>query len=229
MSVLTVDVWSDIACPWCWIGKRRLESALYSFGDPLEVRWHAFELNPAAPVTSADDPPIDYTDRLAKKYMRTRAEAQAMIDRMAETGLGEGLDMRFDRVRATNTFDAHRLSGWAGEHGHRDQMVERLFHAYFNEGRLLSDHAVLAELAEDVGLDGQQASAMLASDGLRRAVRQDEDMAAQLGVTGVPFFLIGGLYAVPGAQPADLLLSALREVQTEIAATPEASCTDASC
>ena len=203
-----VEVWSDIACPWCWVGKRHLEAAIAAFDGEVAVTWRAFELDPDAATASAA---VDYVARLAAKYRRSRSEAQAMIDRMVEVGRANGLEFRFDRVLPTNTFDAHRLLSWAAESGRQDQLKERLFVAYMNEGRSVSDHAVLVDVAADAGLAVDMTRAILATNAHAEAVRSEERQAARMGVTGVPFFAIGERFAVAGAQPADLLLGAMRQ------------------
>lgn len=208
MDALRVDVWSDVACPWCWVGKRHLERAIAQFPHLVAVRWRAFELNPAAPP--AVDPSVDYVERLARKYGATHAQAAAMIERMVQVGKAAGLDFRFDRVRPGNTFDAHRLLHWAHTQARQDALKERLFRAYMHEGQCVSDHSVLAQLAAEVGLDPEGAMTVLQSDDYTRAVRADEAEAMEIGVSGVPFFSVGGKYGVPGAQPPDVLLSVMR-------------------
>jgi predicted DsbA family dithiol-disulfide isomerase len=229
---LTIDVWSDIACPWCWVGKRNLEAALADLDHPVAIRWHAFELDPRAPRSVGEN--HDYVGRLARKYGATREQAQAMIDRMVGAGASAGVDFRFDRIRPGNTFDAHRLLHWAAEHERQTALKERLLAAYMNEGRSIADPAELAQLAADVGLDAEAAAAVLASDDFAAEVRADEDTAARLGVSGVPFFVVGQRYAVPGAQPPSVLLQILRkrlaELEPEPPDLPEgAVCTPESC
>jgi predicted DsbA family dithiol-disulfide isomerase len=220
VSSLRVEIWSDIACPWCWVGKRHLEAAMARFPHPVEVVWRAFELDPHAPKASETDPPVDYVERLARKYQTSRRAAQAMIDRMITIGLADGLEFRFDRARPTNTFDAHRLLGWAAEHGRQDALKERLFRAYMNEGRSISDPEVLVSLAAEVDLPPDGARVVLTSNAHADDVRAEQALAAQLGVTGVPFFVIGGRYAVSGAQPAELLLQALHRAWSETQPAP---------
>lgn len=215
VSSLRVEIWSDIACPWCWVGKRHLEAAKSRFPHPVEVVWRSFELDPNAPRASEADPPLDYVERLARKYRVSRDAAQAMIDRMIGIGAADGLDFRFDRARPGNTFDAHRLLGWAAEHGRQDALKERFFHAYMHEGRSISDPDVLVSLAAEVDLPPDGARAVLESNAYAEEVRAEEALAAELGVTGVPFFVIAGRYAVSGAQPAELLLQALHRAWSE--------------
>ena len=213
MRPLRVEVWSDIACPWCWVGKRHLEAALAQLDHPVEVSWRAFELDASAPKTH--DPGVDYVMRLANKYGTTRDGAQQMIDRMTSVGKERGLDFRFDRAKPSNTFDAHRLLAWAARHGKQDALKERLFKAYMNEGVSMSDHEALAELAGEVGLDVERAQAVLSGDDFTQHVRDDEALAAEIGVRGVPFFVLDQTLAVQGAQPTEVLVDALKRVLDE--------------
>ena len=213
MASLQVEVWSDVACPWCWVGKRRLEAALVDFPHEVQLHWRSFELDPNAP--NELDPAIDYVERLAKKYGRSRVDAQAMIDRMTAVGVGEGLEFRFDRARPGNTFDAHRLLHLAAQEGVQAAMKERLFRAYFNEGRSIADHDVLRELASEVGLPPERTALVIGGTEFAEAVRGDEALARRLGITGVPFFAIAGKYGVPGAQPVDVLREALLEAAVD--------------
>ncbi len=208
-----VEIWSDIACPWCWVGKRNLEAALDSFEGDVELHWRSFELDPSAPKESPEG--VDNVARLARKYGVPREAAQAMIDRMVEVGASRGLDFRFDRLRPSNTFDAHRLLHWAKTCDLQDSLKEQLFQAYMRDGRRISDHEVLVDLAASVGLDPERAQAILSSDTHGADVREDEAIAGQLGITGVPFFVIGGRYALSGAQPPELLLKGLRRAAAE--------------
>ena len=210
---LEVQIWSDVACPWCWVGKRHLEAAIEQLGEDVEIVWRAFELDPAAPKTLDED--VDLTKRLADKYGTSRDGAQQMIDRMTEFGRRSGIDFRFDRARPGNTFDAHRLLHWAGLEGKQNELKERLFVAYMQEGRLVSDHDVLVELAADVGLDPERADLVLKSDDYATDVRRDEATAGAMGVHGVPFFVFGGRFGVPGAQPTELLVEALKKARAE--------------
>jgi predicted DsbA family dithiol-disulfide isomerase len=161
-----VEIWSDIACPWCYVGKRRFEAALAGFEgrDDVRVTWRSFELDPTAPP----ERPHDGTTHLAEKYGTTRDEALGMQRHMAETAAGEGLDFRFDRARGGNTFDAHRLLHLAAAHELQDAMKERLMRAYLTEGELMSDRDALARLAAEVGLPQDELGEML------RRVRADQ-------------------------------------------------------
>jgi predicted DsbA family dithiol-disulfide isomerase len=211
MTALRVEVWSDVACPWCWVGKRRLEAAVARLpaGAAVEVVFRSFELDPAA--RPARRPRTSYAQRLARKYRATVEQAQAMIDRMAAVGRGEGLDLRFDRVRPANTFDAHRVLHLARERGVQGAVKERLLRAYFTEGEPLGDRDALARLAAEGGLDPAEVRRALAGDAYAAAVRADEEEAARNGVHAVPFFVLGGEYAVAGAQPVDVLHGALAQ------------------
>lgn len=224
---LRVDIWSDIACPWCWVGKRRLEQALERFAhaDAVEVEWHAFELDPSAPRKRDDG--LSYAARLGKKYGTSTAQAELMIRRMVDTAAKDGITMRFDRAQPGNTFDAHRLLHLAGtkqkagtrqkagERGKQDAMKERLFKAYLEDGESIGDANTLAKLAGEVGLDVDEAASVLASDTYAKEVRADERQAASLGITGVPFFVFDRKYAVSGAQPAEALLEVLEKVWSD--------------
>ena len=229
-----VEIWSDVVCPWCYVGKRRFEAALARFehGDDVEVVWRAFELDPSAPATRDGD----YVERLASKYRVGVAEAQAMIDRMVAAGAAEGLDLRFDRARPANTFAAHRLLHLAIGRGVQDTLNERLLAATFTEGAAIGDVDVLAGLAVEAGLDADEVRAVLDGDAYSAEVRADERRAAALGITAVPFFVVDGTYGVPGAQPPDVLLAVLEQAWDEarpltiVAAGDQApGCTDDSC
>jgi predicted DsbA family dithiol-disulfide isomerase len=209
VAKLRIDIWSDIACPWCYVGKRRLEQALarFSHRDDVEVVWRAFELDPSAPRVR--DPQQSYAERLARKYSTTPAQGQAMIDRMVDTAAGDSLALRFDHIRPGNTFDAHRLLHLAHERGLQDALKERLLRAYLTEGQAIGEPDVLAPLAREVGLDEREVADLLAGDRYAAEVRQDEALARELGISGVPFFVLAGRLGVSGAQPADVLLGAL--------------------
>jgi predicted DsbA family dithiol-disulfide isomerase len=213
---LRIEIWSDIACPWCYIGKRHLEQALDKFAHKGDVAivWRAFELDPAAPRVR--DPSQSYAERLAKKYGTQLPEAQAMIDRMVDTAARDGLEFRFDRIRPGNTFDAHRLLHLAHEHGRQDALKERMLRAYLTEGQAIGDHDVLVTLAREVGLDEQAARDVLDGDRFASEVRRDEAMASELGIHGVPFFVLAQRLGVSGAQPAEVLLGALEQAWSEL-------------
>ena len=212
---LQVQIWSDVVCPWCYVGKRRFEAALARFEhrDEVELVWRSFELDPAAPPSTGEQG--DYAERLAAKYRCSTAQAQQMIESMTAVAAQEGLDFRFDLARPGNTFDAHRLLHLARETGQQDALKERLDRATFTEGSPASDPAALTALAVEVGLDRGEVEAVLAGDRYAEAVRADEAQAAAYGITGVPFYVVDGRYGVSGAQPADLLLQVLQQAWTD--------------
>ena len=201
---MRIEIWSDIVCPWCYIGKRRLEAALSRFPrrGEVEVIYRSFELDPGAPAAS--EKPLDQA--LAEKYGVGLAGARAMMARVAGVAAEEGLRYDFSIAKRGNSFDAHRLLHLAAERGRQAEMAERLFSAYFSEGAPISDRAALSRLAGEVGLDAEEG---LAGGAYNEAVRADEERARALGITGVPFFLIDGRLGLSGAQPADAILSAL--------------------
>ena len=215
---LAIDIWSDIACPWCWVGKRRLEAAIDAFDGDVTLTWRAFELDPNAPTEAPER--VDYAERLTAKYRTTRDGAQEMIDRIVAVGRSVGLELRFDRVRPTNTFAAHRLLAWAAGCGHQTDLEERLFAAYLHEGLAISDYDVLTGLAGAAGLDSDTARLVLESDAHAQDVRDDQALAARLGITGVPFFVLDHRYAVSGAQPPEDLLAAMGRVVGEERSEP---------
>jgi len=205
---MDVEIWSDIACPWCYIGKRRFEAALERFEhrDQVRVTWRSFELDPSAPREREGE----RAAILAAKYGVTLEQARQMEAHVAGIAAGEGLGFRPDIVRSGSTFDGHRLIHLAAEHGLQDAMKERLLAAHHCEGLLVSDHDTLVAQAEAVGLDPQEARAVLGSDRFADAVRADEAVAAKLGIRGVPFFVVDRRIGALGAQDPDVLLAMLR-------------------
>ncbi len=192
-----VEIWSDIACPWCYIGKRRFEAALVRFehADEVTVTWRSFELDPQAPL----ERPGDRAVHLAAKYGSSVEQAQAMQQQMTDVAAAEGLDFRFEIAREGSTFDAHRLLHFAAAHGRQDALEEGLMRAYLTEGELISDAATLERLAADVGLDAAAARDVLAGDALAADVRADEDAATALGISAVPFFVVDRAIGTAGA------------------------------
>lgn len=216
MPQLALDVWSDIACPWCYIGKRRLERALLQFEhrEQVTVRWRSFELDAAAPRER--DPKVAYVARLAAKYGVEELEAQAMLDGVVEAAKREGIAMRFESAKSGNTLDAHRLVHFASESGLADAMKERLFRAYFCDGVRIGDPAALLALAVEVGLDAETAKAVLDGDRFVAEVRADEELAMRLRIRSVPCFVFDNRRGVAGAQEPDALLALLRESYGEL-------------
>jgi predicted DsbA family dithiol-disulfide isomerase len=220
MSSLELEVWSDIACPWCYVGKRRLETALQRFphADQVTVTWRAFELDPGAP--KQQDSKVSHAERIARKYGMSVAQAQKSTDNLVQVARGEGLTFDFEHIRSGNTFDAHRLIHLGHERGVQDAVKERMMKAYFEQGELMSDHGTLVRLAVEAGLDEREATDVLASDTYAREVRAEEAQARELGISGVPCFVLGRRFAVSGAQSAEVMLSALQQAWSEHAAAP---------
>ena len=206
---MEIEIWSDVACPWCYVGKRRFEAALAQFehADDVQVVWRSFELDPEAPAERRGD----RAEHLAAKYGMSVEQAQQAERRMTETAAGDGLDFRFDIARAGNTFDAHRLVHLAHQHGLQDAMKERLLLAYFSQGELVSDQATLVRLAIEVGLPEAEVAEVLAGDGYAAEVREDERTARGLGISAVPTFVVDRALGASGAQPPEALLDLLRQ------------------
>jgi len=204
-----VEIWSDIACPWCYIGKRRFEAALAQFEhrDDVRVTWRSFELDPAAPREREGD----RTTRIARKYGISVERAREMETQVTDAAAGEGLDFRFDIARSGATFDGHRIVHLAEEHGLQDAMKERLLRAYFSEGKLIADHETLVRLAVEVGLNEDEVRQTLASDRYAEQVAADERTAAQFGISAVPTFVVDRALGASGAHPPEALLQLLRE------------------
>jgi predicted DsbA family dithiol-disulfide isomerase len=210
-SPLAVDVFSDIACPWCFLGKRRFERAAERFDRPVEVVYHSFELAPDTPV-DFDGSEIDF---LVRYKGLPPDEVEQMLARMAALGAGEGLRYDFAALRHTKTLLAHQAIHHAKAKGRQVELVERLFHAYFEEGRHVGHAEDLAALGEDAGLDGAELREALAAGTYERAVADDLALAGELGINGVPFYILDGRYAVSGAQSSDFFLMALQKAATE--------------
>jgi len=204
-----LEIWSDIACPWCYIGKRRFEEALSQFEhrDEVRVSWRSFELDPEAPLERTGD----RAARLAEKYGMSLERAREAERDLTATAAGEGLEFRFDIARSGVTFDGHRIVHLAAEHGLQDAMKERLLRAYFTEGALVGDHETLTGLAVEVGLAEDEVTETLAGERFAEQVREDERTAQQLGISAVPTFVVDRALGVSGAQPPDALLELLRQ------------------
>lgn len=204
---MKIDIWSDIVCPFCYLGKRRLETALAQFehADEVELQWHSFELDRgAAPVS---DRPL--VDLVAAKYGTTREQAVAQHESMASAATELGLTFNWEHARYGNTFDAHRVVHLAAEQGLADAAHERLMRAYFTDGLAVGDRDVLVRLATEIGLDGDVVREMLESDDYGNHVRSDEATAKMLGIESVPFFVLDRKYGVSGAQPVEVFTQAL--------------------
>jgi predicted DsbA family dithiol-disulfide isomerase len=206
-SPVTIDVVSDVVCPWCYLGKRRLEKALTIVSEvPTVVRWRPYRLDPTIPPEG-----IDRKDYIIGKFGSLEAIEPAH-ERLTAYGKAEGIDYHFERIeRSANTIDAHRLIRWAAAAGLQEAMVERLFAAEFTEGKDVGSIPVLAALAGEVGLDAEAIARRLASDEDRAEVIAEVENATRIGVTGVPCFILDGRYAVMGAHPAESLAAAIRD------------------
>jgi len=195
---MKVEIWSDVVCPWCYIAKRRFESALSHFAhaEEVAVEWRSFELDPNAP--GGDD--TESAVLLARKYGFSVGEARLRQARVTEIAAAEGLDYHLEATRRSNTFDAHRLLHLAKQAGLQGALKERLMHAFFTDGERVSDHDVLERLALEVGLEAGAVTTLLGGAFLAEEVRADERRARELGATGVPYFLVDDRYGVSGAQ-----------------------------
>lgn len=218
---MKIEVWSDFVCPFCYIGKRRLEAALNKFEDKdeVEVIFKSFELDTSAKKKYEEN----IHELIAKKYGISLEQAKASNDQLVSQAKEVGLDFNFDDLIPTNTFDAHRVSQYAKAEGKMNELSERILRAYFVDSLNISDHKVLATLAEEVGIDREKALDVLVSGKHGEEVRTDEETASRFGVTGVPFFVINEKYAVSGAQPSELFLEVLQKVKAEEFSSQESS------
>ena len=216
---LVVDVWSDVMCPFCYMGDTLLDQALEKFphASAVEVRYHSFLL---MPQLSDGDAPVNADELLSVHHRLPLEQARAMNDQVAERARQIGLDYHFERTQAVSTRTAHQLSHFAATQGKQHVMMRRLFQAYFTDGLNVADHQVLADLAADVGLDRDAALAALTSGEFANEVAADIEQARQYGISGVPFFVFAGKYAVSGAQPVDAFLQALDTSWNETVGTP---------
>jgi len=208
---MTVEVhlWSDLLCPWCYLGLRRFQQAREKFEGAIELTLHSFELDPSR--SAEQHPELSAAERLAQKYRRTVEEAQGMIDQMRALGAREGVSFHPSGGRSLQSFDAHRLLHLARETGDERlprKLKERLFRAHWEDAEDLGDRGTLTRLATEVGLSEARVTALLQGDELTLAVREDERLARELGITGVPFFVVGKL-GLSGAQSPEVLLRAL--------------------
>jgi predicted DsbA family dithiol-disulfide isomerase len=235
MKPMQVEIWSDVVCPWCYIGKRRFESALASFKhhDQVEIVWKSFELDPRAPRTLEETLDV----MLARKYGMSPQRAAEANARVTSLAAKEGLDYHLEKARPGNTFDAHRLIHLAATHGLQGEMKERLMHAYFTEGQPVGDVETLVKQAVEVGLDAEEARTVLSGETYADEVAADEREARELGISGVPFFVIDEKYGISGAQPTELFQKVLEQAWAEshplvqVSATTEdaGSCDGDSC
>ena len=216
---MEIDIWSDIVCPFCYVGKRRLEAALADFAhaDEVTVRWHSFELDRGAEPVS--DVPL--VDLVAAKYGTSREQAVEQHRSLAAAATGVGLEFNWEQARYGNTFDAHRVVHLAAEHGLADAAHERLMRAYFTDGLPVGDRDTLVRLAAEIGLDPDTVRAMLESDDYGNHVRSDQATAKMLGIESVPFFVLDRKYGVSGAQPVEVFTQALETAWSTRHEVPE--------
>jgi predicted DsbA family dithiol-disulfide isomerase len=210
---MKVEIWSDVVCPWCYIGKRRFETAVARFdgGADLEVTWRSFQLNPDQPRGAR----ATHDDYLRQKMGGSSEQVRTMTDRVTALAAAEGLDYDFARYQVINTFDAHRVAHLGKVHGVGEPIQERFLRAQLVEGEVLDDPDTLVRLSEDVGVPGDEVRDVLATDRYTAEVAADIREARELGITGVPFFVIDRRYGISGAQPADLFLQALETARAE--------------
>ena len=210
---LTIDVVSDVVCPWCYLGKKRLERALADEqGEPIKVHWRPYQLDPSIPKAGLE----------RRAYMINKfgndGRIEAAHERLNALGAEEGIAFAFDRIaRAPNTLDAHRLIRWAFVTGAQDKIVDRLFKLYFEEGRDIGDRALLIEIAGECGMDKEVVEKLFAEGADEEEVRAEIAQAQELGVTGVPFFIFAQRFGVPGAQSADVLATAIDRARKSLA------------
>ncbi|OLY92982.1 Predicted dithiol-disulfide isomerase, DsbA family [Cnuella takakiae] len=210
---MKIDIWSDIACPFCYIGKRHLEQALNNFEakDKVEVQWHSFQLDP----TTKPAPGKSLVEELSAKKGWSLAQTEGMMQQVTARAKEAGLTLRMDRTVTANTFDAHRLTHLAAQYQQQDAAEERLFQAYFEKGLDIADHSVLEDIGTSIGLPQAELKEILSTQKLGDAVLQDILMAQQMGVNGVPFFVFNDKYAVSGAQPVTAFKQVLQQVWEE--------------
>jgi len=210
---MKIEIWSDVMCPFCYIGKRRFEEALQNFKhkDDVEVEWKSFQLNPDLET----DPNLNITQYLADVKGWTLDYAQQLNNQVTEMAAGVGLTYNFDKAVVANSFDAHRFAHLAKKHGLGDDAEEALFRAYFTEGKNIADHATLTELGIEMGLDETEVKQILESDTYAGEVKHDIAEAGYLGIRGVPFFVMNGKYGVSGAQMVPVFVETLEKSYSE--------------
>jgi predicted DsbA family dithiol-disulfide isomerase len=216
--MITVEIWSDVVCPFCYMGKRRFENGLREFEhrDEVQVTWRSFQLDPSVRYV----PGRGLYEYLAERKGITLAASRRMHQRLADAAAELGLSYRFDAAVTANTFDAHRLTHLARARGSQEPLEERLFAAYFTEGRNIGDHETLAALAVEAGLDPAEVRETLAGGRFSEEVRADQKEAEAAGADGVPFYVFDRAVSVAGAQPAELFLEVLRTVWEERGGEP---------
>lgn len=208
MNPIRIDIWSDVVCPFCYIGKKRLENVAREAGIKIDVHWHSYELDPNAPASHDSS----NTERLAKKYGKTVTEMEQLQRQMAEMAADEGIDFQWQKAQSGNSFNAHRIIHLANNHGLADTAKEAFFYAYMTEGLAIGERDVVEQVAARIGLPANEVKAVLDSDRFTDEVRQDEQIAQQqLGISGVPFFIFNQQIGLSGAQPREVFLQALQQ------------------
>lgn len=210
---MKIEVWSDFVCPFCYIGKRRMEKGLEKFTHDknITIEYKSYQLAPNVEV----DPTRSYYENLSDKYGMSMDEAKASIADMSKQAAELGLTYNFDAMKPSNTYDAHRLAKYAAKEGKGNELTERLLKAHFTESENLGDHAVLIKLAGEVGLETEAVAVMLQTDGCGVDVQADQEHAQEIGVQGVPFFVFNEKYALSGAQPGEAFLEVLEKLLEE--------------
>jgi protein disulfide-isomerase len=210
---MNIEIWSDVVCPFCYIGKRHFEKALEQVPDKVDIKitWRSFELNPDAP----NNYPGDLYDMLAARYRTTRQGAIEMNKRVLEMAEKAGLKFDLDAVKPSNSFDAHRLIKLAAKHGLQDIAEETFFAAFFSRGLNIGEKETLGKIGEEIGLKREEVDSILSSDLYADEVRTDERMATQFGISGVPFFVFDRKYGLSGAQPIDVFREIFASVRKE--------------
>ena len=210
---MKIEIWSDFACPFCFIGKKRFDQALsrFPYKDHVEVVFNAYQLNPSAPKTMVGNA----YEAFAKSHGISVDQARAKFTMVSQNAKTVGLNFDYDRVQMTNTFDAHRLAKWAATFGQEPRLTERFMQAYFIEGKNLADHPTLLALVEELGLDVTAAKTVLDSHQFANEVRQQIADARQIGVQGVPFFVVNRQYGISGAQSEEYFYAALEQIWQE--------------
>lgn len=211
--MMKVEIWSDVMCPFCYIGKRKFEKALNEFEgkENIEIVWKSFQLDP----TTVTDPSLSTIDHLAEKKGWSKEQAMETTAHVSNIAKQVGLDFHFEKAVVANSFDAHRLSHLAKKHGKQNELEEKLFSAYFTEGKNTADHDTLSQIAVEIGLDKNEVNDLLKSELYADKVEEDIDQAQQIGVRGVPFFVLDRKYAVSGAQEPDAFFQALTRAYGE--------------
>ncbi|WP_349627271.1 DsbA family oxidoreductase [Arthrobacter sp. C9C5] len=213
VASMKIEIWSDVACPWCYIGKRRFETALAAFPhrDAVEVQWRSFQLDPSLPE-HYDGTELDY---LSTRKGMAQDQVAGMFEHVASLASAEGLNYRFDAVVVANSFTAHRLIHLAAAHGQQDAAKERLLSDHFEHGRDIGSREYLTSLGLELGIDAGELDELFGSDKYADDVRQDFAEARALGISGVPFFVIDRKYGISGAQPAETFTAALEQAWQE--------------